>query len=102
MRNLTEYDLSHIADAMRCAQKAPGTVVMKKGENCTEFFIIETGSAKAVFDGKTVQDYCSGDFFGELALLHDEPSATSVVTTSPTTFLVLEQKAFRRLLGSLP
>jgi cAMP-dependent protein kinase regulator len=47
-------------------------------------------------------DYKAGDYFGELALLKDEPRAASVrITSDSAKLLVLDRRSFKRLLGPL-
>jgi cAMP-dependent protein kinase regulator len=101
LANLGEYELSQIADALKTEEVESDTVIIKQGDSGDTFYILEEGSAKAVRDGATVMQYKDGDFFGELALLHDAPRAASIISTSKTGLLVLERKAFNRLLGTL-
>lgn len=45
--------------------------------------------------------YKEGDYFGELALLHDIPRQASVKAVSRVIVAKIEREAFMRLLGSL-
>jgi cAMP-dependent protein kinase regulator len=101
LSNLGEYELSQIADALKTEEVGPDTVIIKQGDSVDTFYILEEGAAKAVRDGATVMQYKDGDFFGELALLHDAPRAASIISTAKTSLLLLERKAFNRLLGTL-
>ena len=42
-----------------------------------------------------------GDFFGEMALLNDEPRSATVEATTNCSFLLMDRKTFTRLLGPL-
>jgi cAMP-dependent protein kinase regulator len=101
LANLGDYELSQIADALKTEEYESDSVVVKQGDTGNVFYILEEGTAKAVKDGATVMQYESGNFFGELALLHDAPRAASIITTSKCSCLGLERKAFHRLLGTL-
>lgn len=50
-----------------------GDAIISQGEKGDVFYILEEGQAKAVKDGSAVKSYQKGDYFGELALIHDEP-----------------------------
>jgi cAMP-dependent protein kinase regulator len=101
LANLGDYELSQIADALKSEEYESDQVIVKQGDTGNVFYILEEGTAKAVKDGATVMQYESGNFFGELALLHDAPRAASIITTSKCSCLGLERKAFHRLLGTL-
>jgi cAMP-dependent protein kinase regulator len=101
LANLGDYELSQIADALKSEDFAADSVIVKQGDVGNTFYILEDGTAKAVKDGATVMQYESGNFFGELALLHDAPRAASIISTSKCSCLGLERKAFTRLLGTL-
>jgi len=47
-----------------------------------------------------VFEYSPGQYFGELALLTNEPRAASIVTITSCKFLTLDRNSFDRLLGS--
>ena len=45
--------------------------------------------------------YQPGDYFGELALLKDEPRAANVFAKNDIKCIYLDRKSFKRLLGPL-
>lgn len=46
-----------------------------------------------------VHDYKEGEYFGERALLKNEPRAANIVATSRLQVVSLDRKSFTRLLG---
>jgi len=95
------YELGQLADALLTETCETGTKIVTQGEPGDKFYILESGTAVAKKDDKEVMQYAEGQFFGELALLKNEPRAATVEATSKCKLLSLERKAFRRLLGSV-
>lgn len=65
--------------------------------------MIVEGSVKVLKAGKQcVRTYGPGEYFGERALLRDQPRAATVVADSDQVFAVsLDRSAFKRLMGPL-
>ncbi len=77
----------------------PGQDIVTQGKGGAGLFIVLTGAADAIRvrnDGSktVVNSFGATDFFGELALLDDEPRTASVVATEETECLVLSQWEF--------
>mmetsp|Transcript_25486 Transcript_25486/g.46098 ORF Transcript_25486/g.46098 Transcript_25486/m.46098 type:complete len:576 (-) Transcript_25486:137-1864(-) len=59
---------------------APGQTIIKQGDVGNTMYILEEGNCVASIDGKEVFVYVNaGQYFGELALLNNEPRKASVV-----------------------
>jgi cAMP-dependent protein kinase regulator len=101
LKGLTSDELISLCDAMTTKMVPADHYVIKKGEKGTEFYIVERGHCEALVDGSRVMAYDAKDYFGELALLNDNPRAADVVTTKPSKLLVLDAGSFQRLLGPL-
>jgi cAMP-dependent protein kinase regulator len=101
LRSIDAYERSQIADALRIENCKAGVSIVKQGELGNQFYLLEEGTCEALKDGLKVMDYKAGDYFGELALLTDEPRAASIVSTSECKLLVLDRHGFKRLLGPL-
>merc|ERR1719359_2582407 len=100
------YGRSQVADALKPKEVTKGTQIIVQGSEGQEFYIIEEGTCKAIkkVDGQPDKELelRAGDYFGELALLNNEPRAASVSAESDKVkLLVLDRKAFNRLLGNL-
>jgi cAMP-dependent protein kinase regulator len=48
-----------------------------------------------------VKEYGAGDYFGELALLKNEPRAANVIAKTKLRVASLDRNSFKRLLGPL-
>lgn len=107
LETMDPYERSKIADVTVIENYKKGDIIIKQGEVADKFYFIEDGTAVAtkILAGKTepeiVYDYKAGDYFGELALLKNEPRAANVVATSDLILLALDREAFNRVLGPL-
>merc|ERR1712187_150885 len=84
-----------------------GETIIKQDTPGDELYILEEGECiveKVYIPGtpsKKVNEYKSGDYFGELALLHNEPRAATVIAKTDCRLLTLKRKTFKTLLGPL-
>ena len=76
---------------------AEGQRVIRQDVTGGGFYVILDGEAKIVIDGQERARLTRGDFFGEIAILTDEPPTADVVATSLLRCLTIpdnELKAF--------
>lgn len=100
-QKMDNYERSQICDALKAENYKKDDFVVKENEQGHTFYIIEEGTLQAEKgEGNVVLSYASGDYFGELALLKNQPRAASVRVTSPEAkVLSLDRQAFVNLLG---
>jgi CRP/FNR family transcriptional regulator, cyclic AMP receptor protein len=79
-----------------------GTELTRQGAPGREFFVLIEGSADVLKNGRKVNSLKTGDFFGEIALVHNAPRTATVKATSPVRALVVTERNFRRLLDEQP
>lgn len=101
LSSMEQYDLGQLADALVSETFETDATIVKQGEPGDKFYILATGTAAAKKNGTEVMQYTQNMFFGELALLRDEPRAADVVATSKCMCLSLDRNAFKRLLGGV-
>ena len=82
---------------------APGTALCKENTVEDTFYIILEGEAEVtkIINRKEVRllkTLRSGDFFGEMALIHNAPRAATVTAKSHLVALELNKEAFDRVL----
>lgn len=100
--SLGSYERSQIADALKPETLEQGAKVIMQGEPGDKFYIIEEGALFATKNDERVMDYKPGDYFGELALLKNQPRAASVIVESPTAkVLSMSRLSFTKMLGPL-
>ena len=107
LSTIDAYELGQICDAVKSEKAEKGDYIIRQNEIGDKFYILDEGEAYAckVFNEgekeQIVKEYKSGDYFGELALLRDEPRAASVVAKTKCKLITLDRLAFKRLLGPL-
>ena len=85
LHSLDQYERSKLCDCLKIQIFEPGQRVIRESERGDTFYIIIEGKAQALkinpATGKEepVWDYKEKMYFGELALLRDEPRAASIV-----------------------
>ena len=88
-----------IADALEPVTFGPGETIMREGEPGDTFFIIVEGSVRVMKSGNAINELHTSGYFGERALLLNQPRAATVVTNGPVKCVRLERDKFTRLLG---
>lgn len=100
--SLEPYERSQIADALKPEVFKQGDTIVTQGEPGDKFYIIEDGKLFAMKDGNRVLDYGAGQYFGELALLKNQPRAASVIVESDEAkVLAMTRLSFTKMLGPL-
>merc|ERR1719331_3035570 len=99
LTSMDAYERSQLADALKPEVFSDGAAITKQGETGNKFFIIEEGGAVATKGDQQVMSYSSGDYFGELALIRNQPRAATVSAKGTCRLLSIESKAFKRLLN---
>ncbi|KAJ2720594.1 hypothetical protein GGI07_004511 [Coemansia sp. Benny D115] len=104
LKSLEPYERQKIADALESVSYAENDTIVQQGEPGNDFFLIEQGTVrvyKTDADGVS-REYPSltqGDYFGELALLDNQPRQATLIACSRTKCARMSRDAFDRLLG---
>ena len=76
--------------------------MVREKERGTSFFFLARGEAKVTRGGRLLNMIGAGEFFGEMALLSDQPRNATVTTTSDVVALVVTARSFRDLVEDNP
>jgi CRP/FNR family cyclic AMP-dependent transcriptional regulator len=98
-QGLSKRQLQGLAATATQRSYAAGERIVTQGEGGIGLFVILSGSAQAIHTAAEGQEivvntFGPTDFFGELAMLNDEPRTASVVATADTGCLVLTRWEF--------
>ncbi len=101
---LKKRQLEAVAGTARALTfEAGDTIISEDEERSIGFYVLGSGTAEVTKDGQVVATYGPGDYFGEIALLTDEPKRTATVTaTSNAEVLGVTKWDFRALINAQP
>ena len=74
--------IEQLAGTLEHADFEPGQTVFRQGERGDYFYVVESGRADVILDGRLVRTLEGGDCFGEIALLRDQPRSASVCASA--------------------
>lgn len=105
LQNLSVNEKIRLVDAFEQKAFEPKTLVIKEGDPGDLFYIIKEGEAlvyqKTEQGEKKVNHLFKSDFFGERALLSNEPRTATVEAKTKLVCLTLDRKTFVEVLGPL-
>jgi len=92
-RNLYPAAIVELTRMLRRLDLAERTVVVRRGRPGDCMYFIASGEVEVKLEPRPVR-LGPGTFFGEMALLERGPRTATVVTTAPTTLLILDVSDF--------
>ncbi|MDE2183454.1 MAG: ion transporter [Alphaproteobacteria bacterium] len=100
-RDLDARLLGEIMEVLRSQAVPRGTIIAVKGAPAHAMYFVVSGEVEAELPHKKVQ-FGPGDFFGELALLHETHRRATIVTQSSCRLLALSAEDFTMLVRKHP
>ena len=105
-RDVPDPVIERVAIALRPVQLESGSIVVREGDTADRFSIVEAGTivVTSVFSGRERElgRLGPGDFFGELALMHQTPYGATVRAETDARLLTLTAAEFGALLEQVP
>ena len=101
------YERQKLADAFKEVKVKAEEFIIREGDSGSDLFLLREGQAiatktlKAEVGSEVVMHYKSGDFFGERALIKNEPRAANVIAQTDCLLVTLDRHSVKRLLGPL-
>jgi CRP-like cAMP-binding protein len=79
------------------------TLIFEEGDTSTELYVLIEGEIEVIIKGSVVAVISEpGSYFGEMAILRNEPRSASLHTTKPCRFYVVPGKCFPVILKNNP
>eukprot|EP00440_Ansanella_granifera_P040838 gb/GFBE01044284.1/.p1 GENE.gb/GFBE01044284.1/~~gb/GFBE01044284.1/.p1 ORF type:complete len:770 (+),score=265.98 gb/GFBE01044284.1/:1-2310(+) len=96
-KRLPQDDLPQLAKVGQNVTFEQGEVIIKQGDEGNEFFVIKKGAADVDVNGTRVAALKGGDYFGENALLRNEPRTATITANGKVIAFKITRQAFTDL-----
>ena len=93
--SLTPDQLAAVASLMDVTSAPEGTTLVGEGAPGFSLFVLLDGTADVTQEDLPLTRLRTGDFFGEIALLHEAKRTATVTASSPITLAVMYGSDFR-------
>jgi len=99
---LSEEDLMAIAEKVQMQYFGADQLVFEQGDYGEEMYIIKRGKVQVLRDEAVIAELTEPSFFGEMALVSEEPRNATVKVMVEAETLMLKKEDFRELLQTKP
>ena len=100
--DLPAEELAQIADRAEEVSFREGEWIIRQGDPQTAVYVIVDGEVAVVIDDEDRRVLSKGSFFGEVAVLLEEPASASIITRTPVSCLVIQGEQIQDFLVSHP
>ncbi len=102
LRALPAATIEQLGAALEHEEYEPGRAVFGQGDRGETFYIIESGHADVLRDGRMVDTLGRGECFGEIALLRNSKHTKTAQAIEDSEIMVLPKQSFEALLNTDP
>jgi NADH dehydrogenase len=100
-RDITEVHIFYDDSVLR-EHFHSGESVFEQGDYGDKLYVVVKGEADVQRDGQSLAMLKSGDVFGEMALISDQPRSAAVLAKTPLDLISISRDAFDKLVTHLP
>eukprot|EP00747_Dinoflagellata_sp_TGD_P224248 gnl/TRDRNA2_/TRDRNA2_96474_c0_seq1.p1 gnl/TRDRNA2_/TRDRNA2_96474_c0~~gnl/TRDRNA2_/TRDRNA2_96474_c0_seq1.p1 ORF type:complete len:540 (+),score=122.46 gnl/TRDRNA2_/TRDRNA2_96474_c0_seq1:181-1620(+) len=94
-RHLSEKQCAQLVQSMKLVSRIKGDIVIQEGDKGDEFFLVHQGEVSVTKNNNFITKLSRNAYFGERALIYEEPRAATVSVASETAdFFVLTKQVF--------
>ncbi|HZE98836.1 MAG TPA: cyclic nucleotide-binding domain-containing protein [Planctomycetota bacterium] len=79
-----------------------GDTVFKEGDAADVMYVVQSGDLDVVYRGAIVERMSTGDLFGEMSLISDEPRSATVIARTEARLVPIDLKGFMFLVEETP
>ncbi len=92
-KTLSKHEFNQVASHMQSISLPAREIVIKEKQHGDSLYLLARGQVEVSREGveQPLATLSAGDFFGEMALLHDAPRSATVTTLTPTTLYRLKR-----------
>lgn len=100
---ISQLEIDELVHHAQVKNFASGTVLCHEGADEKKFYILLDGTVDITkminnVEQRHLKSLHTGDFFGEMALIHNAPRAANVIASTPVTVLEIDKEDFDRVL----
>lgn len=105
--HLGDEELTRLAAVVRSREYPKNSVILFEDDPGDALYVVARGQVKVVLTGEDGREVILSvlgecDFFGEMALIDDEPRSAHVIAMEPAELLILRRDDFLRCLEQTP
>ena len=98
----SKEDLKSIVKLCKERSFEAGDKLVRKGDKGVGFYLILEGSVEVTSNRTKLAKFGTGQFFGEMSLLDNEPRSADVIALEPTRCLILNAQELNTIIQSNP
>ena len=100
--NLSKEEFNEVASHMHVLSLPAKEAVIQQGDRGDSLYLLARGQVQVSRDNQVLATLSAGDFFGEMALLHDAPRTASVTTLTPSSLYSLKRRDLEQAMLAHP